>query len=238
MKPVTRRGLMRRQRGTKGTGLALAGTVALHGAVAGALFTRPADRQAAPPVYAVQLVAAPAAAPDARPAPEVVERLAAARPAPTVARRLPLRRTSVAQEAPPPTPHPAEREPAPRTTSAEQPLPGVQPSTGTDVATVSLPGVAFPFPEYLRNIVSEVYRRWHRPLAETPLQAEVMFFIHRDGTISNFQFIKRSGSFAFDLEAQGAIEAAGTGRAFGTLPDGYAADVLPVSFFFNPGAIR
>lgn len=238
MKPVTRRGLMRRPRSQRGTGLALAGTVMIHGAVAGALLTRPAERASAVPVYAVQLVAAPAAAPEARPAPEVVERPAAERPAPTVARRPPPRRTSVAKEAPPPTPQPAEREPAPRTTSAEQPLPGVQPSTGTDVATVSLPGVAFPYPEYLRNIVSEVYRRWHRPLNESPLQAEVMFFIRRDGSISNLQFIKRSGSFAFDLEAEGAIEAAGTAKAFGTLPEGYAADVLPVSFFFNPGAIR
>jgi protein TonB len=202
------------------------------------LFARPAVRTSSVPVYAVQLVAAPAANPEARPAPEVVERPAAERPAPTVTRKPPPRRTSVAKEAPPPAPKSSEREPAPRTTSAEQPLPGVQPSTGTDVATVSLPGVAFPYPEYLRNIVSEVYRRWHRPVGETPLQAEIMFFIGRDGSISNLQFIRRSGSFAFDLEAQGAIEAAGNAKAFGALPDGYPADMLPVSFFFNPGAIR
>lgn len=235
MKRVTRRSLIRRQRAQAGSGLALSGTVVLHAAVAGLLFTRPAGRVAPIPVYAVQLVAAPAPAPEARPAPEVVER-PAAQPTPAIARRPPPRRTSVSQEAPPPAP--ANREPAPRTTPNEQPAPGVQPSTGTDVATVSLPGVAFPYPEYLRNLVSEVFRRWHRPLGETPLQAEVMFFIHRDGSISNLQFIKRSGSFAFDLEAEGAIEAAGNAKAFGSLPDGYPADVLPVSFFFNPGAIR
>lgn len=234
---LNRRVLVRRRRPQQGAGLALAATVAVH-AAAGALLTRPTGRVSPIPVYAVQLVAAPAANPEARPAPEVVERPAAERPAPTVTRKPPPRRTSVAREAPPPTPRSAEREPAPRTTSTEEPLPGVQPSTGTDVATVSLPGVAFPYPEYLRNIVSEVFRRWHRPMGETPLQAEVMFFIRRDGSISNLQFIKRSGSFAFDLEAQGAIEAAGTAKAFGTLPEGYAADMLPVSFFFNPGAIR
>jgi protein TonB len=229
--------VLQRQRAQRGTGLALSGTVALHAAVAGVLFTRPVPRPSPVPVYAVQLVAAPAPAPDARPAPEVVER-PAAQPEPTIARRPPPRRTSQAREAPPPAPTPAEREPAPRTTPDEQPAPGVTPSTGTDIATVSLPGVAFPYPEYLRNIVSEVFRRWHRPLGETPLQAEVMFFIHRDGSISNLQFIRRSGSFAFDLEAEGAVEAAGSARAFGHLPEGYPADVLPVSFFFNPGAIR
>jgi len=235
---VNRGVLIRRRPAQRGAGLALAATVLVHSAAAGALFTRPSGRVSLMPVYAVQLVAAPAAAPEAKRAPEVVERPAAERPAPTVTRKPPPKRTSVAKEAPPPTPRSAEREPAPRTSSAEQPLPGVQPSTGTDVATVSLPGVAFPYPEYLRNIVSEVFRRWHRPVGETPLQAEVMFFIRRDGSISNLQFIKRSGSFAFDLEAQGAIEAAGNAKAFGTLPDGYGADMLPVSFFFNPGAIR
>ena len=237
MTPLGRRGLIRRQRAQKGTGLALSGTLVLHAALAGLLFTRPQGRASRVPVYAVQLVAAPAPAPETRRAPEVVER-PAAQPEPTLARRPPPRRTSQAREAPPPAPTPADREPAPRTTPDEQPAPGVQPSTGTDVATVSLPGVAFPFPEYLRNIVSEVFRRWHRPLGETPLQAEVMFFIHRDGSISNLQFIKRSGSFAFDLEAEGAVEAAGGARAFGPLPEGYPADVLPVSFFFNPGAVR
>ncbi len=234
MTRLSRRGLIRRQRAHTGAGLALSGTVMLHAAVAGLLFTRPEGRSARVPVYAVQLVAAPTPAPEARPAPEVVER-PAAQPAPAIARR-PPRRTSVAQEAPPPAP--ANREPAPRTTPTQAPAAGVQPSTGTDIATVSLPGVAFPYPEYLRNIVSEVFRRWHRPLGETLLQAEVMFFIHRDGVISNLQFIKRSGSFAFDLEAEGAIEAAGNAKAFGPLPEDYPADVLPVSFFFNPGAIR
>ena len=237
MKPPGRRSVIRRQRAQAGTGLALSGTMVLHAAMAGLLFTRPEGKAAQVPVYAVQLVAAPAPAPEARPAPEVVER-PAAQPAPAIARRPPPRRTSVAPEAPPPAPTPAQREPAPRTTPNEQPAPGVQPSTGTDVATVSLPGVAFPYPEYLRNIVSEVFRRWHRPLGETPLQVEVLFFIHRNGSISNLQFIKRSGSFAFDLEAEGAIEAAGNAKAFGSLPEGYPADVLPVSFFFNPGAIR
>jgi outer membrane biosynthesis protein TonB len=65
-----------------------------------------------------------------------------------------------------------------------------------------------------------------------------MFFIHRNGRISNLQFITRSGNFAFDLEAQGAVEAAGNAVAFGPLPEEYPADVLPVNFFFDPERVR
>jgi periplasmic protein TonB len=103
---------------------------------------------------------------------------------------------------------------------------------------VQTSGVDFPYPEYLRNIVAQVYRRWQRPGGNVVLRAEVLFFVHRSGGVSNFQFVARSGSFAFDLEAQGAIEAAANQHAFGPLPEGYEADVLPVRFFFDPSSIR
>ena len=82
------------------------------------------------------------------------------------------------------------------------------------------------------------YRRWQRPTENVSLKAEVLFFVHRDGTVTDIQFVKRSGNFAFDLEAQGAIEAAANNGAFGRLPEGFEADLLPVSFFFNPESIR
>jgi outer membrane biosynthesis protein TonB len=103
---------------------------------------------------------------------------------------------------------------------------------------VSVEGEPFPYPEYLRNIVAQVYRRWPRPSGNLALRAEILFLVHRDGTISNLRFVTRSGSFAFDLEAQGAIEAAGSGAGFGPLPEGYPNDVLPVSFFFDPQRSR
>ena len=65
-----------------------------------------------------------------------------------------------------------------------------------------------------------------------------MFLIRRDGTIDAFQFRQRSGSFTFDLEAQGAIESAATAKAFGRLPAGFRDDVLPVIFTFDPRLIR
>ena len=56
----------------------------------------------------------------------------------------------------------------------------------------------------------------------------------RDGSVKDIKLIKPSGNWSFDLSAQGAVEAAGTAGAFGPLPDGWPADVLPVSFYFTP----
>jgi len=218
------------------TSMAAASTVAVHVIAGVMVFASPnLVREVAPPVYTVELVAAPRPQPQQRRAPETVQR-PAERPAPVPDQPRP-RRSSVAETPPPPTPE-VEKEPAPRTTPPEAPAPDVTPSTGSDPATVKTSGVEFPFPEYLRNIVSQVYRRWRRPSGQVTLRAEVLFFVHRDGTISNFQFVKRSGNFGFDLEAQGAIEAAANAAAFGALPDGYPSDVLPVSFFFDPSEMR
>lgn len=214
--------------------LAVMGTAALHGAVAGAvLFSGPFIRASEVPIYSVNLVAAPRPEPEARRAPETVER-PAERPAPV--RTQQPRRTSVAETPPPPQPTREEREPAPRTTPDEEPV--EEPSTGSDVATVRTEGVSFPHPEYLRNIVSQVYRRWNRPRGNVALSAEVLFFIHRDGRVSNLSFVRPSGSYAFDLEAQGAIEAAANSGGFGPLPGDYQADVLAVRFFFDPSKAR
>ncbi len=109
---------------------------------------------------------------------------------------------------------------------------------GSDVATIKTEGVEFPFPGYLHNLVAQVYRRWRPPPSNALLEAEVFFLVHRDGSVTGLQFIRRSGSFAFDLEAQGAIEAAARAGVFGSLPAGYGADMLPVSFYFNPRSAR
>jgi TonB family protein len=81
--------------------------------------------------------------------------------------------------------------------------------------------------------VTQVLRRWQRPDESTPLEAEVSFLVHRDGSVTGLQLIQRSGNYAFDLEAQGAIEEAGRSRAFGSLPDGWTSDILFVRFYFS-----
>jgi outer membrane biosynthesis protein TonB len=183
----------------------------------------------------VDLVAAPAPsqkrlAREALPTPPPPEKPAPVKPTPPKPSKMP------APPKPKPAPQPTEvkKEPAPKTAAPVSPVPGETPSTGSDVATIKTPGLAFPYPEYLRNIVTQVYQRWDRGSAKQRNFAEISFLVLRDGSVRDIHFVTRSGSFAFDLNAQGAIEAAGNTRAFGPLPDGWDADVLPVSFYFKP----
>jgi len=213
----------------------LIGTTMLHAAAVALVIIAPQQSaKAGPPSYAVELVAAPEPAPQIKKAaPEAIptppeEKAAPIKPRPA---KLP---PAPAKPVPKPPPEPEKKEAPAKTRAPEPPLPGETPSTGTDVATVKTPGLDFPFPEYLRNIVAQVYRRWDRPAGAASLQAEVSFLILRDGSVREIRFTRSSGNFSFDLDAQGAVEAAGNARAFGPLPDGYPSDVLPVSFYFTP----
>jgi protein TonB len=235
--------------GQPGTLAGLVGTILVHAAAVVFLLSAVRPTRASPPSYAVDLVAAPAPttkqrlAREALPTPPPEEKPAPAPPKPTppqkekpapVAPKPPKPAKTAPTPAPKPPPTETEREPSPRTAAPVAPAPGETPSTGTDVATIKTPGLAFPFPEYLRNIVTQVYQRWDRGSAKQSNFAEISFLILRDGSVRDIRFVTRSGSFAFDLDAQGAIEAAGNSRSFGELPDGWEADVLPVSFYFQP----
>ena len=224
--------MRRRPRAPANVGVGLTGTVVVH-ALAGMVLVVGAANSCkpAPPSYRVHLVAAPAPTEDTRKAPEAVERPAEAKPAPAPKAKSP--KSTVAPAQPPPVADNTKREAAPRTTPKTQPLPGERPSTGSDPLTVSTEGIEFPFPEYTNNIITQIAMRWQRPLQATPLEAEIGFLIHRDGSVSDMQFIKRSGNFGFDLEAQGAVENAGRRRAFGPLPDGWGSEVLFVRFYFS-----
>lgn len=234
---------------TPGTVAGLVGTLVVHAAAVVFLMAAVRPTRASPPSYAVDLVAAPLPttkqrlAREALPTPLPEEKPAPPPPKPAppqkdkpapVTPKPPKPVKSAPAPAPKPEPAEAEREPAPRTAAPVAPAPGETPSTGTDVATIKTPGLAFPFPEYLRNIVTQVYQRWDRASAKQSNFAEISFLILRDGSVRDIRFVTRSGSFAFDIDAQGAIEAAGNSRAFGQLPDGWEADVLPVSFYFKP----
>jgi outer membrane biosynthesis protein TonB len=210
------------------------GTIVVHAAAAAFLFSQVKAAPPGPPVYAVDLVAAPApterrrVAREAVPTPPPVEKPAPVEPKPTP----PPKKPAPPEPKPPPTTEP-NREPPPPTAAPATPAEGETPSTGTDAATIKTPGLAFPFPDYLRNIVNQVYRRWDRSNAGTR-SAEISFMIMEDGSVRDIRFVAPSGNFSFDLDAQGAIEAAGNSRAFGPLPDGWEADVLPVSIYFKP----
>ena len=212
------------------------GTVAVHGLAVTSLLL--AVRQSAAPtlgtVYEVKLVAAPVPTETKRLATEALSR-----PEEMVTPAKPLPK---AKTVPVPKPKPKKalpddhREAAAPTANPAKPLPGETPGSGTSVANVDTPGLKFPFPEYLQNIVEQVYRRWTRPLSSNALRAEVSFLIMRDGTVKDIRFTQSSRNYAFDVGAQGAIEAAANAHAFGALPGGFGADVLPVTFFFTPRA--
>jgi protein TonB len=224
-------------------------SAALHALVVTAfVLTTPAPPPPSPPVYRVNLVAAPPgerAVGVVRPQPQPPTSTKAPTPprpvtsapdaAPAPPRREPPRRTP---EQATPTPEPAQ--PAPRATpQTPAPTAGGGPvgGRGADVATVRTEGIEFPYPGYLQNIVRQIALRFKPPRGGTR-RAEVMFLIHRDGTVSNLNFRVASGSYAFDVEARGAVESAAQAGAFGPLPRGFPDDVLPVIFSFDPRLIR
>ncbi len=102
---------------------------------------------------------------------------------------------------------------------------------------MNIEGIEFPFPGYLQNVVRQIALRFS-PGNPGTLRAEVAFLIRRDGSIAGLRLQSRSGVYAFDTEAMGAVDAAAQARAFGPLPQGFTDDVLPVIFSFDPRLIR
>jgi protein TonB len=196
---------------------------------------------ALPPIYRVYIVAAPPgerAIGEVRPeAAPVVKTPAAAPVTPPKVREkaIPLTKARPKQTAARSTPTPPAAKPVPKT-AAPKAGGGPQGGSGTDVATVHTEGIEFPFPGYLNNIVRQIALNFKPSDTNSALRAEVMFLIYRDGSVKIVRFVTRSGSYAFDLEAQGAIESAAPN--FGHLPDGFRDDVLPVVFSFDPRFLR
>ncbi|MDX2058818.1 MAG: TonB family protein [Gemmatimonadales bacterium] len=216
----------------RGLAIGATGTVVVHGLfVALLLWTSRAQAGRAPTVYSVELVAAPLPTSTRRPAPAATPTPPAppkVDPKPTPKKAPPAKKTPTPKTVDPKT------EPAPPTKTANQPVPGATPSTGTDVDNVNLKGVDFPFPDYLRNLMNEILRRWARPAGTGALEAEVSFTIMRDGTVRDIKVVRSSRSYSFDLEAQGAVEQAAEDKAFGPLPRGWTSDILQVAFLFTP----
>lgn len=228
----------------------------LHAAVAILLFNTLNEQKpvALPPMYRVEIVAAPAGE-------RAIGEVKSEQPSAAAPVTQPTASQSSVKEAPLPTAKPAPKIP-PRVTPAEtkpKPVakagtPEAKPATpakpeapkagggpvgdkGTDVATVRSDGIEFPFPGYLNNIVRQIALNF-KPRTDAKLKAEVRFLIHRDGSVSNLIFVRKSGVFSFDLEVQGAVEAASSARRFGPLPAGFPDDVLPVVFSFDPEFLR
>ena len=201
---------------------AIVGSVAIHVLAGAILFRAPSSLEAVPlRTYRVRLVAS------------------AAELAPRNQRPSPPKPTEIERRERRPEPTPRE---TPTTEAETKVQPEVEPEqppaaaeeSGEETVNVQLDGAVFAFPEYLENIVRQINRYWRRPTGGRHLRAEIVFVIHRDGGVSEIDWVQKSGDTAFDLEAQGAVEAAGRALAFGPLPDGYPRDQLRVSFYFDP----
>lgn len=234
--------------GERSLGAPLALSALLHvGLVAAAFTLRAPELPPMPPTYRVNLVAAPpgpravgvvqpptAEPPVAEPAktpPRPVTERPAERTAPTAKPAPATARTPKQSTPTPAAERPKTAAPAPRAGG------GPEGGRGADVANVNVAGIEFPYPGYLENIVRQIALRF-APSGGGALRAEVAFLVHRDGSVSNLRLTQRSGSYAFDLEARGAVEKAARERAFGPLPAGFRDDVLPVIFSFDPRLIR
>lgn len=200
---------------------------------------------ALPPVYRVNLVAAPAG-------PRAIGTVNPPRPAPATAEPRPTRQApppQVQSKAPATKAAPQQKAAATPTEATkappakDQPVAGGGPigGRGADVANVRIDqGVSFPFQPYIDNIVRQIAVRFGNDTWPESFRAEFSFVIRRDGSIMGLRIIdaSRGTSLAFKANAEGAIESAGRVRAFGPLPDGFSDDVLPVVFSFTPAIIR
>jgi len=229
----------------------------LHAVVATLLFysLKESKPVALPPMYRVNIVAAP---PGERAIGEVKTNQSKATTsvtqpttAPSTIRETPVPKRTSAKTTAKAAPTEAKASPKSKVTTpseskvqqaakTEAPKAGGGPTggKGTDVANVRTEGIEFPFPGYLNNIVRQIAIKFKPRNPAARLKAEVRFLIHRDGSVSDLTFIRRSGNFSFDLEAQGAVEAAASALAFSPLPDGFPDDVLPVVFSFDPEFLK
>lgn len=151
---------------------------------------------------------------------------------------------------PPPDPEPEPPVDAPEEESPPPPPPDLPPAEdpadaqtadpadaenaeedGRDV-TARMEGLRRDYPEYYANIIVQMKRCFRG--RGSRLEATVTFKIAKDGTTSGIGIEQSSGSFAFDLDAQGAAECAGKANRLGPLPDDYPWAFIPVRFTFSP----
>ncbi|MFI5256219.1 MAG: TonB C-terminal domain-containing protein [Gemmatimonadales bacterium] len=220
----------------------------LHLLAAGAfLMARGGPPVPMPPTYRVRLIAAPPGprqvgevqpVPTAEPPPAPSTPAAVARATPDPSRMKALNEKTPKKAPKISTPHAAPVTKAPAK-AAPAPVAGGGPTggRGADVANVTVDGIDFRYPAYLENVVRQIAIRFNPPGGRA-LTAVVAFLIRRDGSVTGIRLTTRSGVYSFDTEAMGAVDAAAGAHAFGPLPQGFADDVLPVIFSFDPRLIR
>lgn len=158
----------------------------------------------------------------------------------------PVVTTTPVVEVEPPPPQPTPTPPQPQRTQAPvqeetQRQPDPEPAKGPDPTPTPVGGEnmqvvqdgrEFEYPEYLENIMLQLFRhfRWTGPDRE----AEVVFYINRDGSVGGIRVVRSSRDFQFDMKAVEALEAVSRARAFGPLPEGWQRERLYISYTFQP----
>ena len=219
-----------RQRNRPGM-LAIVFSVAIHAAalvavLASGLVARPAPVEFR--VYEVDMVAGEALEPPA--VQQVAQTVEEPEPEPEEPEPEP---EEPEQTVPSPTPQREAPRPQTRPDPQAEREETTRPAVGSGDLTMQIEGLQTRYSEYYANVIRTLYRffRWNE--ASRP-NAEYFFYINRDGSVSDIRLVSTSGNIAFNLEAMGAIEAAGERKAFGPLPADYEGDRLPVLFSFAP----
>ena len=135
------------------------------------------------------------------------------------------------------TPAPPDVEPVVDPVAPTSPNPDPDVETPGEDLNVRMEGIRRDYPEYYNNILRQMQRcfRWR---GDEDLRATVYFVIHRDGSVDGVDILESSRSIAFDIEAMGAAECAGSRDRLGPLPEALPFDRLPVVFYFEPQSGR
>jgi outer membrane biosynthesis protein TonB len=135
------------------------------------------------------------------------------------------------------TPAPPDVEPVVDPIAPTSPDPDPDVETPGEDLNVRMEGIRRDYPEYYNNIIRQMQRcfRWR---GDEDLRAAVYFVINRDGSVSEVDIRESSQSIAFDIEAMGAAECAGSRNRLGRLPEALPFDQFPVVFWFEPRAGR
>ena len=226
-------------------GLPVTASIVLHAAIVALIvMLRPGAPPPSPPIYRVNMVAAPRApvasgvvSPTPTTTPAVAQTPVRPKIEPKAVPLLPPKKNTPVRTPQQATPTVTQTKPSAQQTATAGG--GEAGGRGADVANVNLSGIEFPFPGYLENIVRRIALNF-RPSVRGAFHAEVTFLIRRDGSVdpSAIRLTQRSGNYEFDLDAKGAVEAAANNRGFGPLPAGFPDDALPVIFLFDPALIR
>jgi periplasmic protein TonB len=226
----------------------IAASVLFHGMLVAAFFLlRPGAPPPTPPLYRVQLFAAP---PGERAIGVVQDQPAPTPPQPKVEKPKPLPKPVATKPVPKATPKavvpvkqatpmPPAKVATPPKEDTPQPVAGGGETggKGADVSNLDTGGLEFNYPAYTQNIIRQLILAWGQG---APRQdATVRFTIRRDGTVDPESIrIVTPNNYSNDRRALGAVEQVADAKLFGPLPAGFREDILPVTVRFTPAMFK